>query len=110
MTTSLHYKSNLRDTLFNLFEFLDIGRTALGKPPFEGLDEATARELLAASERVCATEMAHTAGFSPGAWLSGMSRESRIGWLDRIRTLPSVKRPRSSCGISCVRVRICVSI
>ena len=25
-----HYKSNLRDTLFNLFEFLDIGRRQAG--------------------------------------------------------------------------------
>ena len=39
MTTSAHYRSNLRDTIFNLFEFLDVGRTALGKEPFTALDD-----------------------------------------------------------------------
>ena len=29
-----HYKSNLRDTFFNLFEILEIQRTTLGKGPF----------------------------------------------------------------------------
>jgi alkylation response protein AidB-like acyl-CoA dehydrogenase len=41
-----HYKPNLRDIQFNLFEFLDIGRTSLGKKPFGELDEATARQTL----------------------------------------------------------------
>lgn len=46
MTTVHHYKANLRDIYFNLFEVLDIGRGVLGKPPFAGLDEATARAAL----------------------------------------------------------------
>ena len=34
VTTVQHYKSNLRDIFFNLFEVLDISRTALGQGPF----------------------------------------------------------------------------
>ena len=36
MSSPNHYKPNLRDLSFNLFEFLDIGRTSLGKGPFGG--------------------------------------------------------------------------
>lgn len=43
MTTVDHYKPNLRDTFFQLFEVLAIQSTALGKPPFQTMDEATAR-------------------------------------------------------------------
>jgi len=43
VTTVDHYRPNLRDTLFQLFEVLEIQSTALGKPPFEAMDEATAR-------------------------------------------------------------------
>ncbi|MCE0487554.1 acyl-CoA dehydrogenase [Ornithinimicrobium sediminis] len=40
-----HYTANVRDLEFNLFEVL--GRDAvLGKPPFEDIDEETAREIL----------------------------------------------------------------
>ncbi len=46
MTTVHHYKANLRDIFFNLFEVLDIGKTSLGKGPFGSMDEATAREAL----------------------------------------------------------------
>lgn len=46
MTTVHHYKSNLRDIFFNLFEVLDIGATTLGRGPFANMDEATAREAL----------------------------------------------------------------
>ncbi len=46
MTTVHHYKPNLRDIFFNLFEVLDIGSTSLGKAPFASMDEATAREAL----------------------------------------------------------------
>jgi alkylation response protein AidB-like acyl-CoA dehydrogenase len=44
--TSSHYKANLRDIFFNLFEVLDIGATTLGRPPFASMDESTAREAL----------------------------------------------------------------
>ena len=46
MTTAQHYKSNLRDIFFNLFEVLDIGRTALGQGPFANMDSETARQAL----------------------------------------------------------------
>ena len=46
MTTGAHYRPNLRDIYFNLFELLEIQSTVLGKPPFESMDEATARAAL----------------------------------------------------------------
>ncbi len=46
MTTVHHYKANLRDIFFNLFEVLDIGANALGRGPFAAMDETTAREAL----------------------------------------------------------------
>jgi len=46
MTTVDHYKPNLRDTVFQLFEVLTIQSTALGKPPFQAMDEDAARAAL----------------------------------------------------------------
>lgn len=43
----MHYKANLRDTYFQLFELLKIGEHTLGHGPFATMDEATAREALA---------------------------------------------------------------
>jgi alkylation response protein AidB-like acyl-CoA dehydrogenase len=53
-----HYKPNLRDTLFNLFEFLDIGKTSLGHKPFGDLDEATARQTLESYQQICVEKLA----------------------------------------------------
>lgn len=53
----LHYKSNLRDTLFNLFEVLDVQSTTLGHGPFAALDEETAREALKQSEKLVLAEL-----------------------------------------------------
>ncbi len=58
MSTEHHYRSNLRDTFFNLFEFLDVGRTTLGHAPFDALDEATARESMRAIEQICVRDVA----------------------------------------------------
>ena len=58
MSTAPHYQPNLRDLQFNLFEFLDIGRTALGHPPFGDLDEATARQTLETVRTVCLEQLA----------------------------------------------------
>ncbi len=59
MSTALHYKSNLRDIFFNLFEYLEVQKTTLGKAPFSSsLDEETAREVLRGIERICSTELA----------------------------------------------------
>lgn len=57
MTHAPHYKSNLRDTLFQLFEVLDIGKTSLEKGPFSGMDESVARASLEAAERLATTEL-----------------------------------------------------
>ena len=46
VTTVDHYRADLRDTCFQLFEVLEIQKTALGEPPFESMDEATARASL----------------------------------------------------------------
>ncbi len=57
MTQTLHYRSNLRDTLFQLFEVLDVGQTTLGKGPFASMDEAVAVASLEAAEKLCSTEL-----------------------------------------------------
>ncbi len=46
-----HYKSNLRDIEFNLFEVLR-RQDLLGEPPYQELDEDTARGVLAELERM----------------------------------------------------------
>jgi len=52
------YRSNLRDIEFNLFEFLDVGRTTFDKAPFQHMNEESAREVLRAMEKVCVTDIA----------------------------------------------------
>ncbi|MFT4009407.1 MAG: acyl-CoA dehydrogenase [Nocardioidaceae bacterium] len=52
-----HYKSNLRDIEFNLFEVL--GREAVyGEGPFAEVDVETAKEILAETERLCREDLA----------------------------------------------------
>jgi alkylation response protein AidB-like acyl-CoA dehydrogenase len=58
MSSPNHYKPNLRDLYFNLFEFLDIGRTSLGKGPFGDIDETAARQTLETLAQVCLSEVA----------------------------------------------------
>ncbi len=54
-----HYKSNLRDIEFNLFEVF--GRQELlGKPPFDEVDADTARSILAEVERLASNELAES--------------------------------------------------
>jgi alkylation response protein AidB-like acyl-CoA dehydrogenase len=52
-----HYKSNLRDIEFNLFEVLR-RQDVLGKPPFPELDEGTARDILAEVNRLAVGPLA----------------------------------------------------
>jgi alkylation response protein AidB-like acyl-CoA dehydrogenase len=52
-----HYKSNLRDIEFNLFEVLR-RQDVLGKPPFSELDEGTARDILAEVNRLAVGPLA----------------------------------------------------
>jgi len=58
MSTAPHYKDNLRDSFFNLFEFLDVGRTSLGKGPFAQLDADTAKEMLLQLRKVAHNDLA----------------------------------------------------
>jgi alkylation response protein AidB-like acyl-CoA dehydrogenase len=50
MSTANHYRSNLRDIYFNLFEYLKIQDTILGKGPFTLMDEAASRDALVGFE------------------------------------------------------------
>jgi len=52
-----HYKSNLRDIEFNLFEVFGVERT-LGSGPFSQLDEDTARDILKEVERLASADLA----------------------------------------------------
>jgi alkylation response protein AidB-like acyl-CoA dehydrogenase len=54
-----HFKSNLRDIEFNLFEVLN-RQQVLGAPPHEDLDEETARHMLAEVERLAAGPLAES--------------------------------------------------
>jgi alkylation response protein AidB-like acyl-CoA dehydrogenase len=58
VSTAEHYRSNLRDTLFNLFEFLEIQKTSLGRAPFTNFDEDTARESLRGLEEFARKRLA----------------------------------------------------
>jgi alkylation response protein AidB-like acyl-CoA dehydrogenase len=58
VTTTDHYRANLRDSFFNLFEFLDIERTSLGKAPFGSFDGDDARASLRTLEELCHREIA----------------------------------------------------
>ena len=46
MTTVDHYRPNLRDIFFQLFEVLEVQSSVLGNGPFASMDEATARASL----------------------------------------------------------------
>jgi alkylation response protein AidB-like acyl-CoA dehydrogenase len=58
MTSASHYVPNLRDIEFNLFEFLDIGNSSLGRAPFGDLDETAARQMLQTFAQLCTGELA----------------------------------------------------
>ena len=54
-----HYKSNLRDIEFTLFELLGVG-DRLGRGPFEDVDEETARGILSEVERLASGPVAES--------------------------------------------------
>ncbi len=58
MSNAQHYKSNLRDIFFNLFEVLRIDERILGKGEFSGMDADVARATLEAYDEFCARELA----------------------------------------------------
>ncbi len=55
-----HYQSNLRDIEFNLFEYLKIQDTTLGRGEFKSMDEDTARETLRGLRNICENELAES--------------------------------------------------
>src|SRR5690606_1431295 len=55
-----HYKSNLRDIEFNLFELLRIQDTTLGKGEFTSMDEATVRDTLKGVAQIAENELARS--------------------------------------------------
>ncbi|HEX5190511.1 MAG TPA: acyl-CoA dehydrogenase [Streptosporangiaceae bacterium] len=59
MTHFNHFKANVRDIEFNLFEVLN-RQQLLGAPPHEELDEQTARGVLAEVERLAAGPLAES--------------------------------------------------
>ena len=62
-TQMSHYKSNLRDIEFNLFEVYGMGEI-LGKPPFEDIDRDTAMDILREIDRLSREDFA--ASFTEG--------------------------------------------
>src|SRR5690349_18692577 len=58
MSKTLHYKSNLRDVFFNLFEVLDVEKNVFGKGPFVSLDGPTAKDTLVQLEKLATNELA----------------------------------------------------
>jgi alkylation response protein AidB-like acyl-CoA dehydrogenase len=54
-----HYKSNLRDIEFNLFEYLKVGDW-YGTAPFDAFDEDTARDALREVERLSREDLAES--------------------------------------------------
>jgi len=78
-----HYKSNLRDIEFNLFEFL--GRQeVLGAGPFAEVDEETARDMLAEVNRLALGPAADS--------FADADRMSPVPLPDRIKYGPRRKR------------------
>ncbi len=58
MSMTHHYKSNLRDIFFNLFEVCEVQKHSFGQGPFQMMDEDTARVTLTAFEELCTKEIA----------------------------------------------------
>jgi alkylation response protein AidB-like acyl-CoA dehydrogenase len=52
-----HYKSNLRDIEFNLYEVLGADKT-LGKGPYSNLDKDSSRDILKEVQRLCENDLA----------------------------------------------------
>ena len=73
MTTVHHFKSNLRDLAFNLFEVLDIEHTTLAHERFASLDRETVEATLAGLRQLAETTLAESfaAGDREGLSLDG---------------------------------------
>ena len=73
MTTVHHFKSNLRDMSFNLFEVLDIEHTTLAHERFQSLDRETVEAALAGLKQLAETTLAESfaAGDREGLSIDG---------------------------------------
>ena len=60
MSSTQHYKSNLRDIQFNLFEFQKVQDFALGKGPYANMDFETSKDILVNFEAMCREEFANS--------------------------------------------------
>ncbi|MBL91632.1 MAG: acyl-CoA dehydrogenase [Myxococcales bacterium] len=60
MSMTHHYKSNLRDIYFNLFEMNGVQNYALGKGPYANMDEDTMKDILKTFEGVCQDDFARS--------------------------------------------------
>jgi alkylation response protein AidB-like acyl-CoA dehydrogenase len=60
MSNAPHYKANIRDIEFNLFEYLKIQTNYLGKKEYENIDEDGAKELLGTFKNLCEQEICNT--------------------------------------------------
>lgn len=107
-----HYKSNVRDLVFNLFEVFD-RQAVLGSGPYGELDEETARGILAEVDRLTTTVMADSYADAdrnppvfdpetgtvtmPESFKKGFAAFMDAGWyaVDLIPELGGVGAPRS---------------
>jgi alkylation response protein AidB-like acyl-CoA dehydrogenase len=73
MSTAAHYRSNLRDIYFNLFEVLRVQDATFGRGPYAGFDEDTARAALGGLEEFVQASFANSfvAGDRQGARFDG---------------------------------------
>jgi alkylation response protein AidB-like acyl-CoA dehydrogenase len=55
-----HYRSNMRDQLFNLFELWKIQENILGKSLYESLDEETVKDVLVNFDKFCKEKISIT--------------------------------------------------
>ena len=72
-TSEHHYRSNLRDLEFNLFEFLDVARTTLGKGDVDvPVQDPAASRLHALVERVAGGWIVSDLGSRNGTFVNGV--------------------------------------
>ena len=83
-----HYKSNLRDIEFNLFEVFGADK-ALGTGPFGQLDIDSAKDLLREVERLATNDLAASTGSQPERELHDAQEDRRQTHADQYQILPA---------------------
>ena len=84
-----HYKSNVRDLEFNLFEYNQT-QTRMGHGPFASMDEASAREILREVQKLCVNEIASS--FEEGDAIPLVLEDGNV-------TLPPAVRKPGAVGL-----------